>query len=290
MKKIIFISLCCIFLLCGCKSNNFNKDNNIKENMIVKLEDLKKTKKINIKKLNSNKIIKAINNDDVDKILDILMSGNKIEKNDVIDYIGATYVLEMFDDKNNFLETINLYLPSGTKHIKLNTLGEAYYADVDKILEIIDLKSIGCSPGTICGSEPLSVPAELMFTIQVGNKDCIPVSLAVYNDRTYELFTSYEACKPMEICNSILKYNKSIKGIYNYDVIKIIEDDSNEASKSHLMDNLPEYEIYMAPYYVEKGYDYYYTVEKGQTNKYLEEFLKKIDVDLKVCAEPDYID
>ena len=56
------------------------------------------------------------------------------------------------------------------------------------------------------------------------------------------------------------------------------------------MNNLPEYEIYMGNSYVEKGYGYYYTIEKGQTNKSIEELLKEINVELQVCAEPEYID
>lgn len=140
------------------------------------------------------------------------------------------------------------------------------------------------------GDEPLSNHAELIFTIGMGNKSCVPVTLAIYEDGNYELFTTYESCRPGVVCNSKLKYTKSIKGTTDYGVIKIIKVDNVEVDKSHSMDNLPEYEIYMGNSYVEKGYGYYYTIEKGQTNKYLEEFLKEIDVDLKVCAEPEYID
>ena len=137
---------------------------------------------------------------------------------------------------------------------------------------------------------PLTNTADVIFTIEIGNKSCVPVNLALYKDGTYELFTEYKTCRPGNNCNSMLKYTKSIKGIFGYDVIKIIEDDNIEVDKSYSMDNLPEYEIYMGNSYVEKGYGYYYTIEKGHTNKYLEEFLKEIDVDLKICAEPRYID
>lgn len=140
------------------------------------------------------------------------------------------------------------------------------------------------------GDEPLSNHEELIFTIEMGSKICVPIELAVYEDGTYELFTTYETCRSSKICNSMLKYTKSIKGTTDYDVIKIIEDDNIEVDKSHSMDNLPEYEIYMGNSYVEKGYGYYYTIEKGQTNKSLEAFLKEINIDLKVCAEPEYID
>lgn len=139
------------------------------------------------------------------------------------------------------------------------------------------------------GDEPLTNHKEDGFTIRMGNKGCIPVQLTVYADGNYELFTEYDACKPGAFCNDMLKYTKSIKGTTDYDIIKIIEDDNIEVNKSHSMDDLPEYEIYMGNYYVEKGYEYYYSIGKGQTNKYLEEFLKEIDVDLKVCANPEYI-
>jgi len=155
---------------------------------------------------------------------------------------------------------------------------------------ILGMTGCGKSKDALGGDDPLTNTANLILTIEMGNKSCIPVNLAVYEDGSYELFTTYESCRPGVVCNAILKYTKSIKGTTNYDVIKIIEEDNIEVDKSHSMDNLPEYEIYMGHSYVEKGYGYYYTIEKGHTNKYLEEFLREIDVDLKVCADPEYID
>lgn len=158
------------------------------------------------------------------------------------------------------------------------------------IYGVIVLEMTGCNKSNKeLGDDPLSNHSEIVFSISVGNKVCVPVQLSVYKDSVYELFTTYETCRPSENCNMKLKYTKSIKGTTNYDIIKIIEEDNVEVDKSHSMDNLPEYEIYMGNSYVEKGYGYYYTIEKGQTNKYLEEFLKEIDVDLKICANPEYI-
>ena len=112
----------------------------------------------------------------------------------------------------------------------------------------------------------------------------------LYEDGKYELFTEYEACRSLEICNLALKYTKSIKGIYNYDIKKIIENSVDASDKTYSMDNLPEYEMSVGNSYVEEGYSYKYVVEKGQTNKYLDEFLKEMDINLKVCASSYYID
>lgn len=160
------------------------------------------------------------------------------------------------------------------------------------LLGMIMLGITGCGKlnNKLGGDAPLTNYSEKTFTITIGNKNCIPVQLTLYEDGTYELFTAYESCRPGQTCNSMLKYTKSLKGKYDYDIMKILEDDSIEVDKSHSMDNLPEYEIYMGNYYIENGYGYYYTIEKGKTNKYLNEFLQNINVDLKICAEPEYID
>lgn len=155
---------------------------------------------------------------------------------------------------------------------------------------VITLAPTGCgNSNKLGGDNPLENHPELIFTIAKGNKSCIPVNLAIYEDGQYELFTAYQACRPGETCTAMLKYTKSKKGTYNYDVIKIIEDEGNAKDKSHSMNNLPEYEMYVGNTYVEQGYGYYYTIEKNKTNKYLDEFLKEIDIDLEVCAEPEYI-
>ena len=147
----------------------------------------------------------------------------------------------------------------------------------------------GCSKSNKeFGDEPLSSNTETIFIIKMGNKGCVPVQLSVYEDGTYELFTTYGACRSGQTCTLMLKYTKSIKGTYDYDVNKIIENSVDADKKSYSMDNLPEYEIYMGNPYVEQGYSYYYTIEKEKTNKYLDEFLNEIDVDLKVCANPEY--
>ena len=149
----------------------------------------------------------------------------------------------------------------------------------------------GKSENKLGGDKPLEKNfSEVVFTISKKNNSCIPVDLVLYKDGTYELFTAYESCRPSEVCYSMLKYTKSIKGKYDYDVIKIVENSVDADNKGYAIDNLPEYEIYMGSSYVENGYSYLYTVEKGQINQYLDELLEKINVDLKLCAEPEYID
>lgn len=155
---------------------------------------------------------------------------------------------------------------------------------------ILGITGCGKANNKLGGDTPLTNHSEKTFTIRMVNKSCIPVQLTLYDDGNYELFTTYESCRPGQLCNDMLKYTKSIKGKYDYDIMKILEDDSIEVDKSHSMDNLPEYEIYMGNYYVENGYGYYYTVEKGKVNKYLDELLESLNVDLSICAEPEYID
>lgn len=101
-------------------------------------DDLKNTKKVNIKAVNSVEDIKFINNEnEVIEIIDIIISGKKIEDDENVVYIGSSYVLEMIDGNGNIFETIDLFLPyNAPKFIRLNQLNEFYYVDVDKILAI----------------------------------------------------------------------------------------------------------------------------------------------------------
>lgn len=140
------------------------------------------------------------------------------------------------------------------------------------------------------GTDLLKEHGNTIITISMGNNSCVPVQLVLYDDNQYELFTDYAACKPYQACTLKLSYTKSIKGKYEYDPIKIIEEDNIGINISHSMDRLPEYDIYVGDSYVRKGYEYNYSVEKGTKNKSLEELLKQINIDLKVCANPDYGD
>ena len=124
-----------------------------------------------------------------------------------------------------------------------------------------------------------------LFAINWGNNktDCIPIQLDVFADGRYTLYTSYEDCPPNSTCNAMLKYNEAVGGTYDYDVMKIIQNSVIADDMTFTNENLPEYEIY--PGNQEKVY--YLITDKN--NAYLDEFLKQVDVNLKKCAEPDYI-
>ncbi len=138
------------------------------------------------------------------------------------------------------------------------------------------------------GDTPLTNHKEPILSITKGIRPCTSLLLVVYEDGIYELFTAYEACRPGEVCTSIMKYTKSITGKTNFDVLKIIDDDSVE--KIHSTDVPVDYEIEMGEKYTKNGYENRYMILQDHTNKILKDFLKEINIDLNVCAIPEYID
>lgn len=140
------------------------------------------------------------------------------------------------------------------------------------------------------GTTPLENPSEVVIRIKK-NKKCIPVSLSLYADGTYELFTDYADCRPFQVCTLKLVYTKSIKGTYNYDLTKILD---NSIDKEDVLfdDNQIDYEIYTnssgISFILGEEYDHDYVTKKSETNEPLEELLKEIDVDLDICAISDY--
>ena len=127
--------------------------------------------------------------------------------------------------------------------------------------------------------------SNLVLTIEK-QKECIPVILNLYDDNTYELFTEYESCKLFEICNDRLKYTKSIKGTYNFD-LSIILNDNIELEDNVSDYKLVDYEIMPFTTMREK-YNNDYIIKKGHNNKYLEELLSELDLNINKCAVPDY--
>lgn len=111
--------------------------------------------------------------------------------------------------------------------------------------------------------------------------DCISVNLDVYKDNKYRLSTAYKACKPNQTCTYELRYTKSKEGTYNYNIMEIIKHSTDANLLQFTNENMPEYEIFTG-----KGQLFI----TNNDNKYLKEFLKSIDVDLSVCARPDYIE
>jgi len=123
---------------------------------------------------------------------------------------------------------------------------------------------------------------DLLFSVVIGNRiKCIPVQLNVYKNNKYILYTSYEACKPNQICNDMLKYTESIEGKYDYDIIEIIKHSQDANNMQFTNDQLPKYEIY-------GGNGRMFITDDD--NKYLIEFLKYINVNLNTCAIPNYKD
>ena len=140
------------------------------------------------------------------------------------------------------------------------------------------------------GTELLKKHGDIILHVKRGNKsNCEKVMLTIYDDNQYELFTDYKECRPWQTCTEELRYTKSIKGTYNYDVTKIIEASTNANDKSYSMDDLPEYELYLGEKYVQKYDTAMFVVEKGQTNNYLDELLEQLDVELNQCANHDYV-
>ncbi len=119
---------------------------------------------------------------------------------------------------------------------------------------------------------------DLIFSINLGSKNCIPVQLSVYKNNKYIFHTSYKACKA-KYCNSMLVYTKFIEGKYDYDIMEIIKHSQDANYHQYTNDNLPVYDIFT-------GNGYNFITDKD--NKYLIDFLKIINVDLEKCALPDY--
>ena len=122
----------------------------------------------------------------------------------------------------------------------------------------------------------------LIFTIEKKNSKCdIPVQLNILKNNKYSLSTEYKACKSGAVCTSMLQFVKSTDGKYNYDVIEIIRHSVDANLFQYTNENLPEYMIYSG-----KGHKFI----TDSDNKYLNELLSSINVDLTQCATPNYGD
>ena len=120
---------------------------------------------------------------------------------------------------------------------------------------------------------------DYILEIERDNKNCVPMVLKLFDDKTYELYTDYHACKPMEVCLLMLKYTKSTKGTYDYDLSKILST-VEEDNGGYTNDNVPEYVLYTQ--------DDSYIVKHNQTNQYINELLKQLDIDMNQCANANY--
>lgn len=116
-----------------------------------------------------------------------------------------------------------------------------------------------------------------IFSITKKSEECIPVMLIVNKDNTFKLYTSYKSCKPNQNCDETLEYTKYKTGTYDYSILDIVKHSADANNISISNSNLPEYQIISG-----KG-NVFIT---DSDNKYLNDFIKKINVDLDKCAEP----
>ena len=139
------------------------------------------------------------------------------------------------------------------------------------------------------GTELLNDYENKFFSIKkINNDKCESVVLILYDNNKYELYTEYADCRPWQNCTTELIYNKSIKGNYDYEIKKILEESININNNTNSNDDLPEYEIYIGTKYIEEYKSSYYTIKEGDTNKYLEELLEQLDINLETCLIPNY--
>ncbi len=122
---------------------------------------------------------------------------------------------------------------------------------------------------------------DLIFIINIGKKECIPIQLSVYKNNKYILHTAYKACRLGKVCTLELNYTKFIEGTYDYDIMQIVKHSVDANHLQFTNDSMPEYEIF-------SGNGHQFITDSD--NKYLTEFLRSIDVNLNKCATPDYID
>lgn len=120
---------------------------------------------------------------------------------------------------------------------------------------------------------------DLLFSIRSENTSCIPLFLNVYKNNKYVLYTKYKACKKWETCLDILEYADPIKGKYDFDLIEIIRHSTDANLHSYITGDFSNYTITSG-----KGY----TFTTDDDNKYLKDFLKSLNINLKQCAQPKY--
>ncbi len=121
---------------------------------------------------------------------------------------------------------------------------------------------------------------DLIFSITVGNKDCVPVQLSIYKDHKYVFNTAYEACRPGVSCTMMLKYTQAREGKYDYDIMQIVKHSVDANNEQYIDTFLLKYKIFTG-----SGHQFI----TDDDNKYLHEFLNLLDIDLNSCAEPDYV-
>ncbi len=165
------------------------------------------------------------------------------------------------------IHSLNESSPTGyDKGLIIKLFGKTLYSSIEvhtkdnnlKLEEVVDEKG-------------------LIFTISMADKDCTPIKLDVYSENRYILYDSYESCRPFQTCTLMLQYLEPKTGTYDYDALKIINNSKEEETRSKYN---PKYEIYIG-----KNNKRYIT---DNNNKYLNEFLESLDINIDKCATPVY--
>ena len=217
-------------------------------------------------KLKGSKLTCSISRKDIGKVIDIIDMTK-----DMKDFNCIGELEEFYEDENfkyyfncvkskyiivkyesGFEDAINNALKYGS--IIINDLDDYNIDYIKQEKEMIEKDDIIADNG-------------LLFSITWKRSNCIPVLLSVYDKSKYELYTSYEACGITEVCNLMLKYTKKESGIYDYDIMKIINNSTIADNMTFSSVNRPEFEIYTGN--GEKVYSYFYDLENNkQVNSY----------------------
>lgn len=231
----------------------------------------------------------------------------------VDDAIKIRYVKNSYNDLESIYNKINDYLinneiPSDFNSVGIDIIKNKVVVNYVKVNEKIknefrervvdsDLIEFESSLDSVSNSnECKNYPKELgtdleirnsslLLSIEISTTEYIPVRLNFYDDGTYELLTAYRGCKHGRLCTYLLIYEKSIKGIYNYDIDKIIEEIVNANKFSTRKGKT--YRVSLGEKNINKYEILEYTVDINKC-MYLYELLKAIDIDLNMCAKPIY--
>lgn len=107
--------------------------------------------------------------------------------------------------------------------------------------------------------------------------ECYPVQLRFYSNGTYEFSTSYKAEFQSQINETFYFHTNPKKGKYKYDLSKI----TNGLER----DNYPVENTKYKFEEIETGKKY--IMKQGDNNKYLDELLKELNINLDICATED---
>lgn len=177
-------------------------------------------------------------------------SYNDLEKvyNVVVDYISNNKMPDDFnsvsiDIKKNGGVVNYVEVDDKVKEDFRNKVIDSDLVEFEKTIDYVDNKNRCTDYPSFIGTDKLVNHGSLLMSVRVGNKQYVPVVLSLYDDGVYEVFTAYEDCRPGKICNAMLKYTKSIKGEYNYDISKILDVSTNANDMSYQYEGYNTYSM-----------------------------------------------